>query len=58
MPGIVAHTFYPSTWEVEEGGSEFKTRLLYRWSSRTATQRDPVLKGQLKEKREEKNNKD
>jgi hypothetical protein len=35
---VVAHTFNPSTWDVEAGGggrwiSEFKTSLIYRVSS-------------------------
>ena len=38
------HTFNHSTWETEAGGSEFKTNLVYRASSRTAnaTQRNTV----------------
>jgi hypothetical protein len=41
------HTFNPSTQEAEAGGfSEFKTSLIYSWSSRTARaiQRNPVSK--------------
>ena len=41
-------TFNPSTWEAEaEESLEFKARLVYRVSSRTArtvTQRNPALK--------------
>jgi hypothetical protein len=33
---VVAHAFNPSTWEVEEGGFQFETSLVYRASSRTA----------------------
>jgi hypothetical protein len=43
----MVHAFNPSSWEAEAGGiSEFKTSLVYRVSSRTAsaTQRNPVLK--------------
>jgi len=43
---VVAHTFNPSTWEAEAGGSlEFKASLVYRVSSRTAraTKRNPIL---------------
>jgi hypothetical protein len=32
----VAHTFDPSSWEVEAGRSELEARLVYRVSSRTA----------------------
>jgi hypothetical protein len=43
---MVVHTFNPSTWEAETGGSEFETSLVYRVSSRTAraTQRNPISK--------------
>ena len=44
---VVAHTFNPSTWEAEAGGSlEFEARLVYRVSSRTAggTWRNPISK--------------
>jgi hypothetical protein len=45
----MAHTFNPSTWEAEAGGSlisEFEASLVYRVSSRTArtAQRNPVSK--------------
>lgn len=37
MPGVVAHTFSPSTWEAEAGGSlVFEASLVYRATSRTA----------------------
>jgi hypothetical protein len=49
-PGVVAHTFNPSTREVEAGGSLSlrQASLVYRVSSRTtrATQRHPVSKNQ------------
>ena len=49
---MAAHTFNPSTWEAEAGGSEFKASLVYRVSSRTgqATQRNLVSQ---KKKRKE-----
>jgi hypothetical protein len=49
-PGIVVHTFNPSTWESEAEGSEFKASLVCRVSSRTArtTQRNLVLKNEIK----------
>ena len=34
-PGIVVHTFNPSTWEAE-AGREFEASLVYVVSSRTA----------------------
>ena len=35
------HTFNPSTWDTEAGGSlEFKASLVYKASSRTARARD------------------
>ena len=46
---MVAHTFNPSTWEAEAGGSlEFEASLVYKVSSRTARaiQRNPVSKKQ------------
>ena len=47
---VVAHTFNPSTWEVEAGGSlEFEVSLIYKVSSRTVrtvTRRKSLLKGQ------------
>jgi hypothetical protein len=49
QPGVVAHTFNPSTPEAKAGGfSEFEASLVYRVSSRTARaiQRNPVLKNQ------------
>jgi hypothetical protein len=49
QPGVVAHTFNPSTREAEIGWiSEFEASLVYRVSSRTAraTQRNPVSKNQ------------
>ena len=41
----MVQTFNPSTWEAEEGGSEFDASLVYKVSSRTARsiQRNPVL---------------
>jgi hypothetical protein len=53
MPGMVVHTFNPSTWEAEAGGFEFEASLVYRVSSRTAkaTQRNPVSKNQKKKKK-------
>jgi hypothetical protein len=46
----MVHTFNPSTWESEAGKFEFKARLVYRVSSRTAraTQKNPVSKNQKK----------
>jgi hypothetical protein len=44
---MVAHTFNPSTWEAEAGGSlEFKASLVYKASSgiARANRRSPVLK--------------
>jgi hypothetical protein len=52
-PGVVAHTFNPSTWEAEAGGSlEFEASLVYKVSSRTARaiQRNPVSKKQQQQK--------
>jgi hypothetical protein len=51
-PGVVAHTFDPSTWEAETGGFLSSRSLVYRVSSRTAraTQRNPVLKKRKKER--------
>jgi hypothetical protein len=46
------HAFNPSTWEAEAeaGGSlEFKAGLIYRVSSRKATQRKPVSKKKNKQ---------
>ena len=42
LPGLVAHTFNPSTWEAEV---PFNPSLVYRVSSRTARaiQRNPIL---------------
>jgi hypothetical protein len=56
MPGMVVHTFNPSTWEAEAGGFEFEASLVYRVSSRTAkaTQRNPVSKNQKKKKKRKK----
>jgi hypothetical protein len=55
---VVAHTFNPSIWEAEAGGSlEFETSLVYRVSSRTArdAQRSLVSKNQnLKTKKNQK----
>ena len=51
LPGMVAHTFNPSTWEGRGRQiSEFEASLVYRVSSRTtrATQRNPVSKNQKK----------
>jgi hypothetical protein len=48
-PGVVVHTFNPSTREAEAGGSlEFEASLVYKVSSRTARaiQRNPVSKNQ------------
>jgi hypothetical protein len=46
--GVVVHTFNPSIWEAEVGGSEFVASLINRVISRTATdpQRNTVLKNQ------------
>jgi hypothetical protein len=51
---VVAHAFNPSTWEAEAGRiSEFKARLVYKVSSRTAraTQRNSVSKNKKTKKR-------
>jgi hypothetical protein len=47
-PGVVAHTFNPSTQEAEAGRFEFEASLVYKVSSRTARaiQRNPTLKKQ------------
>jgi hypothetical protein len=45
---LVAHAFNPSAWEAETGGFLFEASLVYRVSSRTATQRNPVSKNQTK----------
>jgi hypothetical protein len=57
MPGMVTHTFNPST----QGGrgrqiSEFEPSLVYKVSSRTvrAIQRNPVSKNQRGKKKEKK----
>lgn len=43
--GIVLHTFSPSTWEAEAGGSLFKASLVYTASPRTEKYRQrPGLK--------------
>jgi hypothetical protein len=51
-PGVVAHTFNPSTWEAEAGGriSEFEASLVYKVSSRTAKviQRNLVSKNKTR----------
>ena len=41
---MVAHTFSPSTWEAEAGGSELEASLVYRANTRIAKviQRNPV----------------
>jgi hypothetical protein len=53
-PGVLVHTFNPSTWEGGRGRqiSEFEASLVYRVSSRTARviQRNPVSKKQNKTK--------
>jgi hypothetical protein len=50
-PGVVAHTFNPSTWEAEE----FEASLVYKVSSRTARaiQKNPVSKSKKKKGRKE-----
>jgi hypothetical protein len=52
---VVAHAFYPSTWEAEAGEFEFEASLVYRVSSRTAraTQRNPVLKNKTKQQQKD-----
>lgn len=55
---VVAHTFYPSTPEVEAGRfefSEFEANLVHRASSRTArdTHRNSVSKSQNEQSRKE-----
>jgi hypothetical protein len=56
VPGVVAHTFNPSTgWGGGGRGrwiSEFKATLAYKVNSRTAkaTQRNPVSKNQNQNK--------
>ena len=35
---MVVHTFNPSTWEAETGGSEFETSLVYRNLPASASQ--------------------
>jgi hypothetical protein len=49
-PGVMVHTFNPSTWQRGRGRqiSLFKASLVYRVSSRTARaiQRNPVSKNQ------------
>ena len=58
-PGVVVHTFNPSTWVAEAGRriSELEASLVYRMSSRTvrATQRNPVSEKQTN-KQTNKNN--
>ena len=54
---MVAHTFNPSTWEAEAGGSlEFKASLVYRVSCRAArtTQRNPVSKNKKQKQKQNK----
>ena len=50
---VVAHTFYPSTWEAETGGF---LSLVYKVSSRTARtiQRNPVSKNKTKKTKQNK----
>jgi hypothetical protein len=57
----MAQAFYPSTWEVKAGLSEFKAGLVYRNNSRTTrdTQRHSVLKNNKnKETKQQSNKKD
>ena len=56
-PAVVDHTFNPSTWEAEAGGSELETSLVHRVSSRPAraTQRIPVSKKPKQNKAKQKN---
>jgi hypothetical protein len=58
-PGVVAHTFNPSTREAERQASEFEASLVYKVSSRTAraTQRNPVSKKKKKKKPKNQKNK-
>jgi hypothetical protein len=63
-PGVVAHTFNPSTWEAEARGfrEEFEASLVYKVSSRTARtaraiQRNPGKKEKERKKEKEKEEK-
>jgi hypothetical protein len=59
MPGLVAQTFNASIWEARGRWiTEVKASLVYRVSSRTAraTQRNPVLKIQIKPNNNNNNN--
>ena len=58
-PGMVAHTFNPSTWEAEAGGFLSSRPAWSQVSSRTAkaTQRSPVSKNQKKGKKKKKKGK-
>jgi hypothetical protein len=49
-PGMVRHVFNPSTQEAEAGGFVDQASLVYKVSSRAATQRNPVSKHQKKKK--------
>jgi hypothetical protein len=53
QPGVVVHTFNPSTWEAEAGGFLSLSPGWSTESSRTAraTQRNPVSKNQKKKKK-------
>ena len=59
-PGVVAHTFNPSTWEGRGRRiSEFEASLVYKVSSRTAKaiQRNLVSKNQKKKRKKKKEKK-
>jgi hypothetical protein len=62
LPGVVVHTFNPSTREAEAGGFlSSRPSLVYRVSSRTvrATLRNPVSENQkVKKKKKEKRKKE
>jgi hypothetical protein len=55
-PGMVAHTFNPSTWKVEAGGFLSLRPAWSRVSSRTAkaTQRNPVSKNKKQKNKKQK----
>jgi hypothetical protein len=54
LPGMVAHTFSPSTWEAGRGRwiSEFEASLVYKVSSRTAR---AIQRNTVSEKQKTKN---
>lgn len=44
LPGILAHMFNPGTQDAQAGGSEFEASLIHPGSSRTANEKNPVLR--------------